>query len=337
MSAIAAESEDELERLCAAIAETLSDYRAGEIRARTPTDVERWVDQFDSGVRVPLLCEVDHILRKSYLSRVRVERFLSGLLVHEPMVGPDPSVFWRSAQFLMLQTEGRSQAEMLGMFGALLENAFGFSIDDCGNPPASFVYLDDGVFSGNRVLNDLRPWVREIAPPTSRLDIVAMIVHSGAKKYVGNEIDLTARQAGKEVLLHWRAGCKPDNARTSTTSDVLRPTSLPEDEGVRAYAAELEGLGYPVQLRLDRGTGSLGLFSSADSRHLLEQELLKAGIRLRERCLYFNGNQRPLGNWALKTLGFGTMFATYRNCPNNAPLALWAGDPWIPLLPRRTN
>ncbi len=39
----------------------------------------------------------------------------------------------------------------------------------------------------------------------------------------------------------------------------------------------------------------------------------------------------------LETLGFGSLVVTFRNCPNNAPLALWVGDPWYPLFPRTTN
>jgi hypothetical protein len=39
----------------------------------------------------------------------------------------------------------------------------------------------------------------------------------------------------------------------------------------------------------------------------------------------------------LETLGFGSLIVTFRNCPNNTPLALWAGDPWYPLFPRITN
>jgi hypothetical protein len=46
---------------------------------------------------------------------------------------------------------------------------------------------------------------------------------------------------------------------------------------------------------------------------------------------------RPLGDMVLETLGFGSTFVTYRNCPNNTPLAFWAGDPWYPLFARKTN
>lgn len=54
---------------------------------------------------------------------------------------------------------------------------------------------------------------------------------------------------------------------------------------------------------------------------------------LRQRCpLSFS----PFG------VGFGSMIATYRNCPNNCPLSMWWGDPeatsgalhWYPLLQR---
>ena len=54
---------------------------------------------------------------------------------------------------------------------------------------------------------------------------------------------------------------------------------------------------------------------------------------------------KPLG-YSLFDPGFGSMFVTYRNCPNNCPLALWYGNPeypsnhpfsrWYPLFPRKT-
>jgi hypothetical protein len=39
----------------------------------------------------------------------------------------------------------------------------------------------------------------------------------------------------------------------------------------------------------------------------------------------------------LETLGFGSTLVTFRNCPNNCPLAFWAGYPWYPLFQRKTN
>jgi hypothetical protein len=83
--------------------------------------------------------------------------------------------------------------------------------------------------------------------------------------------------------------------------------------------------------------GGQAIFSDDAGRQLLEQEFLKAGARIRMMCPNLNVNQRPLGNTLLDTLGFGSMIVTFRNCPNNAPLALWVGHPWYPLFPRATN
>ena len=94
---------------------------------------------------------------------------------------------------------------------------------------------------------------------------------------------------------------------------------------------------YKPHLRTPGQVGGKGIFSSDEARQLLEEEFLKAGVRIRQMCPNLNKYQRPLGNMLLETLGFGSLIVTFRNCPNNAPLALWAGDPWHPLFPRTTN
>ena len=132
---------------------------------------------------------------------------------------------------------------------------------------------------------------------------------------------------GKQVNVRWKAAVEVEDRRSYITlSDVLRPHALPDDDQVRAYAAELADAGHPVAFRTGDSRGRLQLFSSPEGRRLLEQQLLLAGLRVRGACPQLNGLQRPLGYTRLHTLGFGTMFATYRNSPNNAPLALSAGD-----------
>jgi hypothetical protein len=83
--------------------------------------------------------------------------------------------------------------------------------------------------------------------------------------------------------------------------------------------------------------GDSEIFSSEAGRDLLEQQLLKAGLQIREECQYLKENHRPLGYMKLKTLGFGSLLVTFRNCPNNCPLAFWVDDPWYPLFPRKIN
>lgn len=92
-------------------------------------------------------------------------------------------------------------------------------------------------------------------------------------------------------------------------------------------------------------SGDEDIFSSETGRQLLEEQFLLAGMRIRSFCKNPSQILRPLG-FSPFGLGFGSMIATFRNCPNNAPLALWWGDPdahaghpfrnWYPLLPRKT-
>jgi hypothetical protein len=68
-------------------------------------------------------------------------------------------------------------------------------------------------------------------------------------------------------------------------------------------------------------------------------------LRIRSFSQNPSPSLRPLG-FGPFGVGFGSLFVTYRNCPNNAPLALWWGDPdadpshpfskWRPLVPRKT-
>jgi hypothetical protein len=78
---------------------------------------------------------------------------------------------------------------------------------------------------------------------------------------------------------------------------------------------------------------------------LLEQQFLLAGLKIRSFYRNPQAVLRPLGYHCLKDLGFGATVVTYRNCPNNCPLAWWwdtAAIPasrsrgrWYPLFPRK--
>ncbi len=116
---------------------------------------------------------------------------------------------------------------------------------------------------------------------------------------------------------------------------------IPEDEQVQAYVSQPHK--FPFEAR-EPGR-ALGDFSSEEGRQLLERELLIAGVRIRGFCKNPKDIVRPLG-FSPFGVGFGSMIVTFRNCPNNCPLALWWGDPeapassplsqWYPILPRKT-
>lgn len=320
--------------LLQSIAQTTSDYRASDLDPPSPEHVDRWVQQFDSSVQVPILREMAHVLQTTYFSQKRARKFLSTVFKSEELVGSDPCEFWRNVNFLDIQGGGASQKEMLGLFSKVLTRKCGISVDDCGGDSGVFVYLDDAIFSGGRVSQDLSSWIIDDAPKKAELHVIAIATHQGSY-YKKNRVRAAVKGSGKQVKVTWWHSIELEDRKTYTdTSDVLRPVCIPKEADVQAY---VDSLKYKPHLRTPGQVGELGIFSSDAGRQLLETEFLQAGVRIRGLCPHLNQYQRPLGNIVLDTLGFGSMIVTFRNCPNNAPLALWAGDPWYPLFPRVTN
>lgn len=320
--------------LLASIATTIEDYRAGELAKPTPEHVDKWVSQFAKPLQLPMLREMDHVLKRTYFSLGRVVKFLRILIAARELVGDDPCSFWRRVNFLDIQAGGNSQTEMLALFSEILKEQCGFGIEACGGGP-TYLYLDDVIFTGNRVRRDIERWIESTAPATARLEIVAMAYHSGGQYYANVHIVKAASVSKKTIHVRWwRQAVLEDRKSQSDSADVLRPTTIPDDAAVKSYVRSMK---YAPTLRNPGGVGSMALFSSPEGKELLEQEFLKAGANIRSLCPNLGDTQRPLGHMTLDTLGFGSLIVTFRNCPNNAPLALWVGDPWYPLFARTTN
>jgi hypothetical protein len=320
--------------LLASIAGTIADYRKGVIPTPDSAHVDGWVSQFDASVQEPILTELAHVLHKTYIQKPQVDGFLSSLLTKSTLVGAKPSEFWRKANFLSIQGGGNSQREMLAMLDIALQKTCGLRIDQCGSANGPYIYLDDVIFTGNRIKNDVLAWILSSAPSKATLHVITIALHIQAKPYVEQAISIAAANARKTVELKWWARMNLENRDGEIeNADVLRPKAT-QDTVVAAYIATLR---HHVMFRSGTGVGRQGFFSSAAGRDVLEQEFLKAGVHIRSICPLLNKYQRPLGNMVLESLGFGALVVTFRNCANNCPLALWAGDPWYPLFPRKTN
>ena len=321
--------------LVRSIASTIVDYRQGEITKPDANHVDTWIKQFDPSVQEPMLAELDHVLRKSYFTRAKVEQFLEGVLTAKKLAGGDPRNFWKKANFLNIQMGGNSQREMLAMFEAVLLRRCDLALGNCGSDDGPYIYLDDAIFTGNRIKTDLSAWIQLQAPSKAKVHVVVIGFHRGGQWYAKTNVGKVANAADKKVdITWWRCLEIEDRKRYVANSDVLRPSTIPADAAVQAYTEELE---YSLVLRPGNRVGENGFFSSHEGRHLLEQEFLKTGAFIRSICPNLNQYQRPLGNTLLQTLGFGALIVTFRNCANNCPLAFWVDFPWYPLFPRKTN
>jgi hypothetical protein len=326
--------------LLESIATTIKDYREGEIAQPTPNHVDRWVRQFSENVQVPLLREVDHVFKETYLTRDWVSGFLGKLTKSKKLAGVDPCAFWRQSHFLQIQKNGHSQQEMLELFGQSLNEQCGITINDCGQAANDYVYIDDVIFSGNRVGNDLTVWIQEDAPAKAIVHVIVTAIHRGGEYLMGKRINQAVGKSGKNIeMKYWRAKNIENRKYYKDDAEVLWPTTIPDDAQVKAYAARPQK--FPFEPR--KAGGRLGPFSSEEGRQLLERELLIAGVKILALSKNPADILRPLG-FSPFGLGFGSMIVTFRNCPNNCPLALWWGAPeatsgpfhWYPLLARKT-
>lgn len=320
--------------LVRSICETTKDYRSGSFPPPTPEHVERWIRQFDEQLQMPILTEMEYVLRSTYISRANVTSFLQNLMFTKKLVGNDPCGFWSNAHLLDIQGGGNSQRELNTLFESVLQAKCGVETYKGDDEPSTYIYLDDGIFSGNRVRRDIESWI-ENAPASCHIHVACIAIHLGGKYYAEREIQRKIRASGKDISIEWWRMNELENRRTySYSSDVLWPTEIPEDIAVQRYVA---GLNYSPSLRRPGNIGGEKIFSSEAGRTILEQAFLSSGVRIREMCPHLGNTQRPLGHMTLESLGFGSLIVTFRNCPNNAPLALWAGNPWYPLFPRATN
>jgi hypothetical protein len=330
--------------LLASIADTIKDYRAGEIAQPTPDHVDRWIRQFDKDVQIPLMREIEHVFKDTYFSKTDVVRFFTHQINHKKLAGDVPCDFWRAAHLLGIQKQGHSQTEIRELFGEALKQQCDLEIEDGGSAGGAFIYLDDALFSGGRIGTDLSAWIASVAPDRVTVHILVIATHCLGEWQCTENLKKVAIKAGKKLDLHCWAAIRFENRRRyRDTSEVLWPVEIPEDSSLHAYVAEEKK--FPFEPRQSGGKLGNAIFSSEEGRQLLERELLLAGMRIRSFSKNPSRALRPLGFSAFG-LGFGSMIVTFRNCPNNTPLALWWGDPkaapdhpfrkWYPLLPRKT-
>src|SRR6266568_2583169 len=213
-----------MEKLLEQIATTIADYREGEIPKPDAAHVLRWVNQFDAANRQPILQEMLHVLQHSYVSKTSFRKFLGSVASDKELCGENPETFWKTANILKIQLGGRSQREILKVFGEVLEERLGVKLDQCASATGPFIYLDDAVFSGARVIQDLSPWIKDKSPAKATVHVIVAAYHTYGQYYANKKLQEVAKTAGKQVEIHWWCALRLEDTKYRiTSSDVLRP------------------------------------------------------------------------------------------------------------------
>ena len=331
----------ERDDLLASIANEIKTYRRGELTEPTPAHVDRWARQFTPAHQLAFLREFDHVMKNTFVTRKNFNDFLKNLLTNEKLAGDDPESYWESTHFLNIQQNGQSQKEMLKLFAKCLDDKYGLDLDECGAPDGDYIYLDDVMFSGNRVGNDLEQWIVNHAPQTAKIHVIVAVLHTSGHYLVKRRLNDVVEKSGKQITItYWQSLDIENRKYYKNSSAVLWPATIPTAPEVQAYMALPSR--FPFEPR-QASIAAIAPFSSEQGRQTLESEFLIAGAKIRSLSANPKASMRPLG-FSPFGIGFGSTIVTYRNCPNNCPLALWWGDReatsgalhWYPLLPRKT-
>jgi len=345
--------------LLQSLSNTISDYRLGEIAPITPAHVERWLNQFDTDDQPVILAEMDSLMKRFYFSKVRVKQYLRSFIRNDIIAARDPRKLLPHVHFLHIQQTGNSQSVLLDIVDEILREDYQYSIAICSTANIyAYMYIDDCIYTGNRLRYDMTgeegsvAWIPKEAPPGCRLLVYTITVHVDGLNYVKQHLHSAAEK--KNIALTGKYSLKIDNTHSlNSKAEFLWPEKLTADPLIDAYTTNLRAILAQRNLSnydLFRYSGvpsQESFFSSSEARRVVEKAFLKKGIQIVTASQNPAESIRPLGFAKKVSLGFGTVFVTYRNIANNCPLVLWWGDPsmprthplgkWYPLFPRRTN
>ena len=344
--------------LLESLATTIVDYRQGEIDPITASHVNRWVNQFDADDQLIILTEMDAIMKRFYFSKMRVKAHIRNFIISDIIGTRNPTTAVSQVHFLNIQTKGESQKELLKIVEEILQEDYGIALAEVSGKgdTTTYVYIDDALYTGNRLCYDLidetneQAWLRGKIPFKSKLLIYTVASHLQGTNFVEKRVRPVLREKGILSTSKW--SLLIDNSHTRKI-EFLLPKETAGDNIIDSYIVNVrKSLAQRNQTddRIFRSNDSPvqeTLFSSPQARDVVEKAFLKNGIRIINACREPAKSMRPLGYTAYISLGFGTFLVTYRNIANNCPLVLWWGDKtmpsshpfsiWHPLLPRKTN
>lgn len=325
------------------IVNTAKDYEGIDFNYQ---HVETWLGQFPLEEHELILTELNNILSSSYLSKVNVIEYFDDLLDSD-ILFLEPI---ENYCFINPQEIGGSQRDFMKILDELMQKKHGVSIAECGQKNiTSYIYVDDAIYSGNRVIRDIQKWSEKIDDLTSvnRLDIVVIAFHDRNFDYVLSKLE----ECLPHTTINIWYGMKFSNSLKNShsyfegywPSEELEYSDSAIDyiEAIDDTRSESQKNKIPV-LRETGKPKNDNFFTSLSNRRQVEKIFFEKGVQIVSYASNPNHNMRPMGYDYSKTLGFGSYLVTYRNIANNCPVVLWWGNPdslsginnWYPLFPR---
>lgn len=329
---------------CEKISEIICGYRGGQFGAYDCSHVKRWVAQFEDGEQEVVLLETLRILKRNYITFADFNSFVNVLMSSESVSNGQGDAYWRSVSLLDIQKNGSSQKELNNILAKSLLERYGV-VGGVAGRSCEFIYLDDFIFSGNRLRTDMQDWIINFAPAECRVCIITIGWFVYGQWSLEKKLKEVAAASGKSIKFvffsYGRFRLENRLARKDY-SEVFWPTESVAN--VDGYDAWLRYEGFEPKYRKVNGVKN-DVFSSP-RREEYERIVFKYGLKIMGFSAQNSGVVKPLGYSTFRGFGFGSTVFSFRNCPNNNPLVFWWGDPsaasshpfskWYPLLQRKT-
>lgn len=329
---------------CRKIAEIIEGYRDGEFGTYDSSHVERWISQFDEDEQETVLLETLKILKKNYITAEKFTQFVNDLIESDSVPNGDINNYWRSVSILDIQKNGKSQDDLNDILVHAISDRYSVS-EVVDKESDEFIYLDDFIFSGNRLYSDMRDWIIDIAPNKCRVCVITIGWFIYGQWNTQKKLEEVAKGSGKKiefVFVSYKEFRFENRLSKKDYSEVFWP--MESIINLDGYSDWFRGENFDPKYRQENKTSNK-VFSNS-RREDYERIMFKYGLKIMSFSSQNNVVVKPLGYSIFRGFGFGSTVFSFRNCPNNNPLVFWWGDPtassshpfskWYPLLQRKT-
>lgn len=292
--------------------------------------IDRWLSQFESSEQEFIAHTVVKILESRYITKNEEIEFIEDLINNQKLNINNTMPFP-----LEIQGNGKSQKHLVQHYKKVLSQ----------HPEITYaqdkvIYLDDFIFSGGRIKQDLTNWI-PLQRKSHKIYVAVIGYHASVWK-IRNELQVKIQENNQKNNLNssliFLDGIELENrVFKKNESDILWP--MIKFFQTNEYQRYLDP-------KFNHRDGfietSYNLFKTNEERVKFENICLKYGFKIIERCENTHPTTKPLGN-SYFGYGFGGLVFNYRNCPNNTPLIFWWGSgdiskpiyhQWHPLMPR---
>jgi hypothetical protein len=347
-----------LEKLIREIQEIIGDYRRDEGIGISIEHIEQWINQFDKPDREFILYELNHILKRRYISKEMARKMIKIKITSlaKNREYQTPQEFLKNCCFISHQPAGKSQRVLLAFVDEILKENFNMSLGDCNcRDPLFYIYFDDILCTGDTLFKAFamppsKGWYFQLAEG-GKTNFDNVLERNAHIIWAYFSIHAHGAKSAEQRLIHAMSGRRPMiirsfNPNYSIDNDISNPDSplsflwpleSIKDEQIAACETHItekitkhfEQKAWTVPPKhFYRPAGRPReevLFTSPADRTNFERIILKKSIDVYNTAKKDEPRMRPLGYGLVSDMnfGFGALIFTWRNVAFNVPMIFW--------------